>query len=464
MVYECHECDGLLTNPTTQHRLDINLSTISISQLDDVLVQVSSQSHDGSTCSGTSTVQIFGEPSESSRNDTSTCNGVTSAANRQRQGRSRHKNRRRRWKHNQNDSLQAAVLERLIHHPILHTVERMSLCHIEESIPVQAVCLLLEHAPMIRELRLDDLLLEGSISRTSDSQPKRMERLSMTCCGPAEERLLKWFITDSHSNSSLRCLDLRQMIISKNTLEAISSLPCLESLHLEKIPGVYASNLVSTLSHVKGIHLYDHMPLEYATNCCNNLQPLELSINVELPLSSLEPIQFSQLLVSILHRSPRKLHLGFRGNYSESRIRQAMERPGRSDQWDHLASILAKELEHNQCLESLELMVSDIDMLEAMVSPAFQRPLEKMLTAQNTSLAYLNIRSPSRELALSPLVDFYLKLNKARRIGWFQDTLTPKQQVESLLQAPDLFPTSEEQQVSMIFHFLSSQPSSWVHG
>jgi hypothetical protein len=359
------------------------------------------------------------------------------------------------------------LLQRVAGLPWLSSLERLSLCDIEESLPLQTIYLLLESSPSLRELVLaNNMILEESAGSPEKIPSKsQLKRISMTCCGPAEETLLRWLMC--FARFSLESLGLSQMLLSQPTLQTVASLPALRQLHVEKTPGAHRANLLpAILNKVKDLCLQDPIPLEYITKISSNesiapstsLQTLCLAIDI--PLRSVSSTSISYLLASIL-RYPclQRLSLGFNNNYSSAAAKRSDDANGG---WDHVGFALARELAQNQCLATLELHVSDADILDATVEPALARPLETVLGEKNTSLSTLVIWSPNRTLTLSPAISFYLRLNKANRRQWFHDDLRILQRIESLVETQRLFLNDDVHQVSLIFHLLSSNPSWWA--
>jgi hypothetical protein len=425
--------------------------------------------HHTSICTGATGLRVCGGTTDIGSDDT--CIVPAALSKRRLRGSNRRESRRRSYC-SKDDSIAEdshptlTLLQRLAGLPWLRSLERLFLCDIEELIPLQTVCLLVDSAHSLRELVLDNIIVEEAAG-PPESIPfsSYLKRISVTCCGPAEETLLRWIMC--HAHLSLESLDLSQMLLSQTTLQAVASLPALNQLHMERIPGAYRANLLpEILDKVKDLCLQDPMPLEYINKLFSNkgivpstnLQTLSLAIDI--PLRSISSATTSDLFASIL-RYPclLRLSLGFSGNHSSVAARPSDE--GNAG-WDHVGSVLARELAQNQCLESLELLVSDADILEATAGPALEGPLETALGEKNTSLSTLTVRSPNRTLTLPPAMSFYLRLNNANRRQWFHGDLTIQQRIESLVKTQRLFLNDELHQVSLIFHFLSSNPTSWA--
>ena len=361
----------------------------------------------------------------------------------------------------------------------LLNIQKFTLCETDDDIPISSLCRLLKGMPRLRELVLEDILLEGEVTMTSQNQTSfaGLERVRLKACGPAEDYLLQWIT--KNAGSSVQELDLSSMLLRGSTMSRIpQQMFNLKKLHISCRE---FGALFDTLSHATALQ-------ELVTE--GTFHPGETMNSLDLaPLEKLHTLQLSvaftpfreKLLWDFLsplnekrNSSLRKLSLSLRASKSTQLVRS------------EFASFVTKTLENNPCLESLELcFAANFRIVREWQSlcDALQKPVDNLLE-HNTTLTNLEVYEdydyedyslyvrPNLRVcddhpatfSWSPKTEFLLGLNRSgcRRImaAWGQG-LSVAKGVELLANAKCVFPETERFQVSMLYHILSRHPS-WL--
>lgn len=387
--------------------------------------------------------------------------GRLESAKKRRRRPSGHAGGRRRGRHLQSANSQemtgdgslsaAGVLHLLRSHLCLDFLERLTIRDVEGTLPVNSLCLLLEAAPNLKELTLDNILLYGKMS-VGDQQPicTNLERVSLSSCGPAEDSFLQWLVLQS--KASLMELSVREMLLSQTTLDAVTKISSIDKLHLGSVPGLYHSNLLANLCHcpLSELYLFDPIHIKWFAEqnwiLGRNLHTLSLVFyDCQSNLQQMAHFVSSSILQR--QESLRNLSLNFLSSNQGAVCRGS---------WTTFFSGLS--LRRIAQLESLQVHFADNSGWDATPTQVVDASLEAVLVDTNTRLSKFILTSPMHTFQISPAVQFYLGLNGAGRQKWFlEDEICP----DILANSDMVFPENEADQLSMLFHILSNNPS-WI--